>query len=92
MRTTVLLCLRVPSPPLYPPFSPQVREVTQAYTNRDIRWKGVALLALQEASEAYLVGLFEDANLCALHGKRVTIQVKDIQLSRRIRGLGDITG
>lgn len=75
-----------PLPPL------QVREVTQAYTNREIRWKGVALLALQEASEAYLVGLFEDANLCALHGKRVTIQVKDIQLSRRIRGLGDITG
>jgi len=43
-------------------------------------------------AEAYLVGLFEDANLCAIHAKRVTIMVKDIQLSRRVRGLGDITG
>ncbi len=41
---------------------------------------------LQEAAEAYLVSIFEDANLCAIHAKRVTIQVKDIQLSRRIRG------
>jgi histone H3/H4 len=38
------------------------------------------------------VALFEDANLCAIHGKRVTIMVKDIQLARRVRGLGDITG
>ncbi|KAI8116409.1 histone H3 [Lucilia cuprina] len=44
------------------------------------------LLALQEASEAYLVGLFEDTNLCAIHAKRVTIMPKDIQLARRIRG------
>ncbi|KAH8235835.1 hypothetical protein KR032_008685 [Drosophila birchii] len=41
---------------------------------------------LQEASEAYLVGLFEDTNLCAIHAKRVTIMPKDIQLARRIRG------
>ena len=40
----------------------------------------------QEASEAYLVGLFEDTNLCAIHAKRVTIMPKDIQLARRIRG------
>jgi histone H3 len=45
-----------------------------------------ACLALQEASEAYLVGLFEDANLCAIHAKRVTIMTKDILLARRIRG------
>ena len=45
-----------------------------------------AVLALQEASEAYLVGLFEDTNLCAIHAKRVTIMPKDIQLARRIRG------
>ena len=45
-----------------------------------------AMLALQEACEAYLVGLFEDSNLCALHAKRVTIIPKDIQLARRIRG------
>ena len=43
-------------------------------------------LCLQEASEAYLVGLFEDTNLCAIHAKRVTIMPKDIQLARRIRG------
>jgi histone H3/H4 len=69
-----------------------VREVTQQYTNREIRWKGEALMAMQEAAEAYLTGLFEDANLCAIHAKRVTIQVKDVQLARRIRGLNDITG
>ncbi|TRY86967.1 hypothetical protein DNTS_032758 [Danionella cerebrum] len=40
----------------------------------------------REASEAYLVGLFEDTNLCAIHAKRVTIMPKDIQLARRIRG------
>ncbi len=45
-----------------------------------------AAMALQEASEAYLVGLFEDTNLCAIHAKRVTIMPKDIQLARRIRG------
>ena len=44
------------------------------------------MLALQEASEAYLVGLFEDTNLCAIHARRVTIAVKDLQLARRIRG------
>jgi histone H3 len=41
---------------------------------------------LQDAAESYLIGLFEDSNLCALHGKRVTIMPKDIQLTRRIRG------
>jgi histone H3 len=43
-------------------------------------------MALQEASEAYLVGLFEDIKLCAIHVKRVTIMPEDIQLGRRIRG------
>ena len=52
----------------------------------DIRFKGSALLAMQEATEAYLVGLFEDTNLCAIHAKRVTIMPKDINLARRIRG------
>jgi len=51
-----------------------------------LRWQTSALLALQEAAEAYLVHLFEDANLCAIHAKRVTIMQKDIQLARRIRG------
>ncbi len=51
-----------------------------------MRFQGTAILALQEAAEAYLVGLFEDSNLCAIHAKRVTIMPKDIQLARRIRG------
>ena len=52
----------------------------------DLRFQSAAVLALQEAAEAYLVGLFEDTNLCAIHAKRVTIMPKDIQLARRIRG------
>ena len=52
----------------------------------DFRFQSAAIGALQEASEAYLVGLFEDTNLCAIHAKRVTIMPKDIQLARRIRG------
>jgi len=50
------------------------------------QWKLTVFFCLQEASEAYLVGLFEDTNLCAIHAKRVTIMPKDIQLARRIRG------
>lgn len=50
------------------------------------RWQAAALQALQEACESYLTHLFEDANLCALHAKRVTIMVRDIQLARRVRG------
>jgi histone H3 len=46
----------------------------------------MAILALQEAAEAYLVCLFEDTNICAIHAKRVTIMPKDMQLVMRIRG------
>lgn len=67
------------------PFQRLVREIAQDYKS-DIRFQSTAVLALQEASEAYLVGLFEDTNLCAMHAKRVTIMPKDIQLARRIRG------
>lgn len=67
------------------PFQRLVREIAQDFKN-DIRFQGTAILALQEASEAYLVSLFEDTNLCAIHAKRVTIMPKDIQLARRIRG------
>merc|ERR1711977_154785 len=52
----------------------------------EVRFQSSALMALQEASEAYLVGLFEDTNLCAIHARRVTIMVRDMQLARRIRG------
>ena len=50
-----------------------------------VRFQSAAIMALQEAAEAYLVGLFEDTNLCAIHARRVTIMPKDIQLARRIR-------
>ena len=67
------------------PFQRLVREIAQSY-KADLRFQGSAVLALQEAAESYLVALFEDTNLCAIHAKRVTIMPKDIQLSRRIRG------
>ena len=67
------------------PFQRLVREVAQDYKT-DLRFQGSAVLALQESAEAYLVGLFEDTNLAAIHAKRVTIMPKDIQLARRIRG------
>jgi len=67
------------------PFQRLVREIATDYKS-DLRFQSQAVLALQEASEAYLVGLFEDTNLCAIHAKRVTIMPKDIQLARRIRG------
>jgi histone H3 len=66
------------------PFQRLVREITQGHKG-DMRFQSSALGASQEASEAYLVGLFEDTNLCAIHAKRVTIMPKDIQLTRRIR-------
>ena len=67
------------------PFQRLVREVTQNFKT-DLRFQGSAILALQEASEAYLVGLFEDTNRCAIHAKRVTILPKDMQLARDLRG------
>ena len=78
-HTTDLLLRRLP-------FARLVREIQQGLTNRPYSWQASAILALQEASEAHLIGLFEDCNLCAIHGKRVTIMPKDMQLARRIRG------
>ena len=77
-RTTELLIRKLP-------FQRLVREIAQEFKH-ELRFQGTAILALQEASEAYLVGLFEDTNLCAIHAKRVTIMPKDIALARRIRG------
>ncbi|KAF8745966.1 hypothetical protein AX14_004261 [Amanita brunnescens Koide BX004] len=75
------------------PFARLVREIALDMTTdmgqygvAGLRWQSSALLALQEATEAYLVALFEDANLCAIHAKRVTLMTRDIQLARRIRG------
>ncbi len=67
------------------PFQRLVREIAQDFKS-DLRFQSSAILALQEASESYLVGLFEDTNLCAIHARRVTIMPKDMQLARRIRG------
>lgn len=68
-------------------FSRIVRDVAFGLDGlQEYRWASEALEAMQTAAEAYLVGLFEDANLCALHAKRVTIQVKDMMLALRIRG------
>ena len=66
------------------PFQRLVREVAQDFKS-DLRFQGSAVMALQEAAEAYLVSLFEDTNLCAIHSKRVTIMPRDMQLARRIR-------
>ncbi|KAI0062009.1 histone H3 [Artomyces pyxidatus] len=67
------------------PFQRLVREIAQDFKT-DLRFQSSAVLALQEASEAYLVSLFEDTNLAAIHAKRVTIQPKDLALARRLRG------
>ena len=70
------------------PFSRFVREILLDDRIKDARIQVSAVLALQEATKAYHTGLFEDTNLCAIHGKRVTITPKDIQLACRIRGEG----
>ncbi|KAG6849654.1 hypothetical protein H0H93_006575 [Arthromyces matolae] len=57
-----------------------------AISDTGLRWQRSAIEALQEATEGYLVYLFEDAQLCALHTKRVTVMQRDMQLARRIRG------
>jgi histone H3 len=77
-KTTELLLRKLP-------FQRLVREVDQEYKD-GLRMTSHCLNACQEAAEAYLVRIFEDSNLCAIHAKRVTVQPKDIQLARRIRG------
>jgi histone H3 len=67
------------------PFYRLVRDIAWNFQG-DLRFQSSSVLALQEAAEAYHVGVFEDTNLCAIHAKRVTIMPKDIQLTRRIRG------
>ena len=80
-KTTELLIRKLP-------FQRLCREIAEDFKtlgSPDKRWQSTAILALQEAAEAYMVGLFEDTNLSAIHAKRVTILPKDMQLSRRIR-------
>ena len=66
-------------------FQRLVREIAQDFKT-NLRFQSAAILCLQEAAEAYLVGLFEDMNFCVIHAKRVTITQKDLQLARRIHG------
>lgn len=75
------------------PFQRLVRQIAEGLSTEfpfhwsvDYRFQSTALLAIQEAAEAYIVTLFEDANLCAIHAKRVTIMIHDLHLARRIRG------
>ena len=70
------------------PFQRLVCEIAQDFKT-DLCFQSSSVMALQLASEAYLVGLFEDTNLCAIHAKRVTIMPKDIQLDRMVRGIED---
>merc|ERR1712080_499804 len=70
----------VKKPHRYRPGTVALREIAQDFKT-DLRFQSSVVMALQEASEAYLVGLFEDTNLCAIHAKRVTIMPKDMQLA-----------
>ena len=68
------------------PFSQLVREIAQSVGKTNLHFQGSTIICLQEAAEAFLVSLMEDANLCAIHAKRVTIMPNDIQLAHFIRG------
>ena len=80
--TTDLVLLKLP-------FARLVREICESVVpaGKEMHWQSQAIMALQEATEAFLVHLFEDTNLCAIHAKRVTIAPKDMQLARRVRGM-----
>jgi histone H3/H4 len=71
------------------PFMRLVKELILQFNNSGLRWQRGAVEALQEATEHYAVQLFEDSNLCAIHAKRVTVMVKDMELTKRIRFLRD---
>ncbi len=82
-RSTELLIRKLPFQRLVRDICEDVKRSTR---DEPVRFQSSALLALQEATEAYLVGLFEDTNLCAAHARRITIMPRDMQLARRIRG------
>lgn len=86
-RSTDLLIRKLPFQRLVKEIMMQFKPIRlNSQGEGDYRIQSTALMALQEAAEAYLVTVFEDTNLCAIHAKRVTIQPKDMQLARRIRG------
>lgn len=78
-RSTDLLIRRLP-------FARLVKEITTSVNSKDFKWTVDAMQALQEATEAYIVGLMEDGVLCSIHARRVTLMVRDVQLAQRIRG------
>lgn len=71
------------------PFMRLIRDITLRAGTNVMRWQANAVNAIQEATEAFLVQYFEDANCCAIHAKRVTIMPKDLHLVKRLRGLKD---
>jgi len=71
------------------PFTRLVKEITFSF-HHSLQWQGIALEAIQHAAEDYIIGLMGDANLSALHAKRITIMPKDLQLAIRIRGIATI--
>ena len=77
-KTTELLIKKLP-------FQRLVKEIALDFKS-DLRFQASAVMALQEATESYIISIFQDTNLCAIHAKRVTIMAKDMQLALRIRG------
>merc|ERR1712124_10639 len=67
-------------------FTRLIKKISDQISKEPLRYTSESLLALQEVSEDYITNLFQDCNLCAIHAKRMTIMVKDLQLARRIRG------
>ncbi len=63
------------------PFQHLVQEVALKFRKSDLQMQSKAVLALQEAAEYFMVDVFSNTNLCTMHGKRVTIMVKDIVLA-----------
>ena len=77
------------------PFQKLIREISQEYRvcsdgpgtpSIQVQFQSTAIAAPQEAAENFIVGLFEDVNLLAVHAKRVTVMPRDIRLALRIRG------
>ena len=73
-KSTALLICKLP-------FQRLVREIAQDYKT-DLLFQSAAILCLQESAEAYLISLFKDTNLCAIHARQVTIMPRDIKLAR----------
>ena len=85
IKSTELLIRKLPFQRLVQEIAGDSEIITSPLCGK-VRFQSAAIMALQEAAEAYLMGLFEDTNLCTIHAKQVTIMPKDIQLARRIHG------